>query len=67
MKDAALWLSLRLHVTAAIKPNAEQLVLPWSLFSAKLKLLSFKESVEQELVATLQTGGLLNPPRLQPE
>ena len=29
---------------------------------AKLKLLGFKEPVEQELVATLQTGGLLNPP-----
>jgi hypothetical protein len=29
---------------------------------AKLKLLGFKESVEQELVATLRTGGFLNWP-----
>jgi protein phosphatase len=34
---------------------------------AKLKLLGFKEPVEQELVATLRTGGLSNPPGLPSE
>jgi hypothetical protein len=29
----ALWLSLRMHGTAAIKSNAEVSVLPWSPFS----------------------------------
>ena len=34
---------------------------------AKLRLLGFKEPVEQELVATLRTGGLSNPPGLPSE